>query len=439
MIRIKSVFNLIRLSLFSIIFGVLGAFMGGTLNRLMVAELGLPVTLVALLFAIPLITSPLRVWLGYYSDSHPLFGKRREPYLLIGSALAAAGIIGVAYTIAHALTLGSVMLVALFLVFVVYGFGRNLAHNIFQAVLAERLSGDQKRFITLFEVATLIGAVMGAGAVGRALETFDPARLISVAWAIGVLLFVLSAIAIFRQENPANTAAARQAGAKPFGKTVRDVVLADPQARLFFLLVLFTFIGTLAQDILLEPYGALVLNMSVGDTTRLTAFWGVGVLISMLISGTVLIKWLGYKRVLRAGLILSMLTFIGLIALGMSGRAEMFRSLVLVMGLGAGLAGAGMLTGVMAFTTPVRAGMLMGVWGMANLLGRAAGSIMGGVVVDGVQAVTGSALTAYSTVFLLEAVMLVIAFVLSYKLHIEDALAQKELAGFPEPRPAVSV
>jgi hypothetical protein len=83
--------------------------------------------------------------------------------------------------------------------------------------------------------------------------------------------------------------------------------------------------------------------------------------------------------------------------------------------------------------------MLMGVWGMANLLGRAAGSIMGGVVVDGVQAVTGSALTAYSTVFLLEAVMLVIAFVLSYKLHIEDALAQKELAGFPEPRPAVSV
>jgi MFS transporter, BCD family, chlorophyll transporter len=205
------------------------------------------------------------------------------------------------------------------------------------------------------------------------------------------------------------------------------------------LLVLFTFIGTLAQDILLEPYGALVLNMSVGDTTRLTAFWGVGVLISMLISGTVLIKWLGYKRVLRAGLILSMLTFIGLIVLGASGQTEMFRSLVLVMGLGAGLAGAGMLTGVMAFTTPVRAGMLMGVWGMANLLGRAAGGVMGGVVVDSVQAITGSALYAYSAVFLLEAAMLVIALVLSYKLHIEDAMVQKELAGFPEPQPVASV
>lgn len=433
MTKVLPFLNLLRLALFSIIFGVMSAFMGGTLNRLMVAELGLPVTLVGFLFAIPLLTSPIRIWFGHYSDTHRLWGKRREPYLFIGSVMAALGIVSVAYTIAGALTFGSLLLFAMFLAFVLYGFGRNLAHNLFQAIPAERLPGESKRHITLFEAATLVGAVMGAGAVGRALETFDPARLMLVALAIGLALIAFSFAAVFRQEDPALTATAERAGAKSFNKAVRELVLADPQARLFFVLVLFTFIGTLAQDVLLEPYGALVLGMSVGDTTRLTAYWGIGVLLSMLAGGTTLIKWLGYKMVLRAGLIVSALTFVGLVMMGLSGRADAFRFLVFIMGLGTGLAGAGMLTGVMHFTTPVRAGMLMGVWGMANLLGRASGSLMGGGVVDAVQALTRNPLAAYASVFAIEALMLIIAFALTFRLNIEEALAQREVQsiGFP--------
>jgi BCD family chlorophyll transporter-like MFS transporter len=411
--------------------------MGGTLNRLMVAELKLPVSLVGLLFAIPLFTSPLRVLLGHFSDTHPLRGRRREPYLLTGALLAAVGIIGVAHTIANALSFGGVLMFALFAMFVVYGFGRNLAHNIFQAMLAERLTGERKRFVVLFEVATLFGSVMGAGVLGRALENFDPGRLMLTA-CVGVLLLILTSAAVLRQEDTANAtaAAAKTTGGMSFRRTLREMVLADPQARLFFLLVLFTFIGTLAQDVLLEPFGALVLNMSVGDTTRLTAYWGLGVLASMLAGGALLIKRLGYKTVLRAGLIASLLTFAGLTVLGLSGRADVFRPLVFVMGVGAGLAGAGMLTGVMTFTTPERAGMLMGIWGMANLLGRASGSLIGGAIVDGVQVLSGSAVIAYSAVFALEAVMLAVAFAITFRLRIEDALVWNERRLRAAPAPA---
>ena len=225
--------------------------------------------------------------------------------------------------------------------------------------------------------------------------------------------------------------AARQAGTKNFGAAVRELVWSDPQARLFFALVLFTFVGTLAQDVLLEPYGALVLGMSVGETTRLTAYWGVGVLVSMLISGTMLIRWLGHLLVLRIGLIASLATFIGLVALGLLGRADWFQPLVVVMGLGTGLAGAGMLTGVMAFTTPMRSGLMMGVWGMANLLGRAAGGLMGGAIVDLVQSWTGNPLQAYASVFAMEALMLAGAFVITFWLRIEDSVAQREYGQLP--------
>ncbi len=223
---------------------------------------------------------------------------------------------------------------------------------------------------------------------------------------------------------------------------MREIVLPDPQVRLFFVLVLFTFIGTLAQDVLLEPYGALILGMPVGDNTRLTMFWGVGVMASMLLSGMVLINWLGYMRVLRIGLISSIFVFAGVILAGAAGKPGLFRILILFMGIGTGLAGAGMLTGVIDFTTGIRAGILLGVWGMANMVGHALGSLMGGGVVEIMLRLTGgNALLAYSTVFALEIGFLIAAVVLSIRFNLKSSLAHKEfevaLPTDAEPSPTV--
>jgi BCD family chlorophyll transporter-like MFS transporter len=226
--------------------------------------------------------------------------------------------------------------------------------------------------------------------------------------------------------------AAEKAREISFSKVLKDYVFADPQVRLFFTLVFFTFVGTLAQDVLLEPYGALVLGMEVGETTRLTAFWGVGVMISMLLSGTILIKLLGYMIIMRIGIISSALVFIGVIISGMLGNPGLFRGLVFVMGLGTGLAGAGMLTGVITFTTVIRAGMLMGVWGVANMVGHAFGSLMGGGVVDLVRGITGNAFAAYATVFAIEVIFLLVALYLTTRVVVTDSKAyEEETTEFP--------
>jgi BCD family chlorophyll transporter-like MFS transporter len=166
--------------------------------------------------------------------------------------------------------------------------------------------------------------------------------------------------------------------------------------------------------------------MSVGDTTRLTMYWGLGVMFSMLLSGFLLLKWLGYMKLMRTGIVMSILVFIGLVLMGMTGNAGAFKGLVFVMGLGTGMAGAGMLSGVVSFTTPIRAGMLMGVWGVANMVGHAFGNLMGGAIVDGMRFVTGSALIAYSTLFGMEAVMLCIALYLSTRLDMNSSQASLE-------------
>lgn len=427
--QIVRILNNLRLAAFPIAYGLTGALIGGTLNRILIAEMAAPATLVAFLFAVPLLVSPIRIWLGYRSDGYPVFGRRREPYIALGGLIIGAGILSAALVTAQTAVSPQYLAPLGFFAFALYGIGRNLGHNSFQALLSDRFSGHSRaRAMTLFEVATLIGLVMGSGIIGKALEDYQPAKLMGVATGVATAVLVLAVLAAIGQEPRGSTAqlAAEKARSMPFKTVLKEIVLPDRQIRTFFFLVVLTFIGTLAQDVLLEPYGALVLNLSVAETSRLTAFWGVGVMISMILSGLVLLRMMGYMRLMRVGIGVSILVFIGLIFTGISGGAGLFRGLVLVMGLGTGLAGAGMLAGVINFTTPIRAGMLMGVWGVANLSGHAFGSLMGGAVVDLVRGVTGSAFAAYSAVFALEAILLLTALALSTRLDPHASLAAAE-------------
>lgn len=427
---ILHILNFIRLALFPIGYGLLGALVGGTLNRILIADLSLPASLVGFFFAIPLLVSPARVWLGYRSDGFPIFGLRREPYMLGGILIAGVGVITIVL-VAVNLTQTTFALVMCGLVaFLLYGLGRNLGHNTFQALLADKFTGQARpRAVTAYEVATLLGLVMGAGGLGKALETFDPARLMSVAIGVSGVALVLTALAALGNEPRTQTVreATEKAREIPFQQVLRTVLVADKQVRLFFVLVLLTFVGTLAQDVLLEPYGALVLNMAVGETTRLTMYWGLGVMGAMLLSGMVLIKFLGHMNVLRIGLVSSILVFAGVIGAGLAGNPGVFKTLVLLMGLGTGMAGAGMLTGAINFTTSIRAGMLMGVWGMANMVGHAFGSLMGGGVVDVMLNITGgNAFAAYATVFGIEVAMLIVAFILSFRFQTTESRVSNE-------------
>jgi BCD family chlorophyll transporter-like MFS transporter len=68
----------------------------------------------------------------------------------------------------------------------------------------------------------------------------------------------------------------------------------------------------------------------------------------------------------------------------------------------------------------------MGVWGMANMVGHAVGSLMGGVIVDTMRVATGSALTAYTTLFACEVALLIVALGLSLRLSPASTRAQTE-------------
>ena len=84
--------RLLRLSLFQVSVGMAVVLLNGTLNRVMIVELGVPTWLVALMVSLPLVFAPFRALIGFRSDTHrSVLGWRRVPYIWIGTMLQFGG------------------------------------------------------------------------------------------------------------------------------------------------------------------------------------------------------------------------------------------------------------------------------------------------------------------------------------------------------------
>ena len=85
--------QLLRLSLFQVSVGMAIVLLNGTLNRVMVVELEVPVWLVSLMVSLPLLFAPLRALIGHRSDHHRCYlGWRRVPYLWMGTMAQFGGL-----------------------------------------------------------------------------------------------------------------------------------------------------------------------------------------------------------------------------------------------------------------------------------------------------------------------------------------------------------
>jgi BCD family chlorophyll transporter-like MFS transporter len=80
--------RLLRLSLFQVSVGMATVLLIGTLNRVLIVELGVSAWLVSLMVALPLVLAPFRTVIGFRSDHHrSVLGWRRVPYIWMGTLL----------------------------------------------------------------------------------------------------------------------------------------------------------------------------------------------------------------------------------------------------------------------------------------------------------------------------------------------------------------
>ncbi len=375
-----------------------------TLNRVMIKELALSATLVAFLASLPYLFSPLQVWIGGYSDSHPVAGRRRTPYIVIGLLLCVAGVIispQGAYLMAENRLLG---IAAALLSFGAWGMGFNFA-SVSYLALASELSGEKGRgkTVAVMWFMMIVGIILTAVALSRMVEPYSPEAMQRAFLTIGLVALAVGSIGILRLEPRAAGMEHRQAS--PTWAQMRRAILGNRQATLFFVYLLLLLAALLGQDVLLEPFAAEAFGMPVHATTSITAIWGSATLAALAVAG-LLEGRMDKRTVAQSGNLGALTGFLLITVSGLIASQAMFFSGVILLGIGTGLSTVANLSLMLDMTTAQSTGLFIGAWGMSNAFSRLAGSLLGGAVRDTVTQAFGNALLGYVSVFAIETLML---------------------------------
>jgi len=396
-----------------------------TLNRVMIKELAISATLVAILASLPYLFSPIQVAIGSYSDRHPIFGFRRTPYILTGLILCVLGVIvspQVAFLMADNFPLG---LIVGILAFGAWGMGYNLSAVSYLS-LASELSGENGRGKTIATMwfMMIVSIIMTAIGLSRMVDPYTPEVLIRAFGVVAASALTLGLLGLIKLE-PRSIASSSTASETYTVKQMTSAITANPVARTFFIYLLLLLAAILGQDVLLEPFGAEAFGMTVTQTTRITSIWGTFVLLAIIISG--LLEGRVSKRLIaQFGNTGALLGFVVIVISGILLNQNIFYAGVTLLGIGTGLSTVANLSLMFDLTIPGMVGLYIGAWGFSNALSRLTGSVLGGVVRDVVTQATGVALSGYLVVFGIEALMLFIAAFMLYRIDIDAFKKQIE-------------
>jgi BCD family chlorophyll transporter-like MFS transporter len=399
-----------------------------TLNRIMIADLKMSALFVSLLVALPYLLSPLQVIVGNWADRNPLWGRHRSPWIVLGGFMATFGGYFTAHTIYWMQASYWLGLLAAITVFLVWGVGVNVASVSYLSLVSDLSEQDPRwrsRAVSVMWTLMIVFIILTSLTLARILQPFSREVLYTafgLVWAVASVFVLIGCAGL---EPPASSERSVQNSAdNPL--TAFQLLAANRSARQFFAYMLVVLISIYAQDVVLEPFGAQALHMSVGVTARLTSIWGTGLLITLLL-GAPLVRRLGKKPSANVGALVAALAFGLIIFSGVRQDQRLFMVSIFLVGLGCGLLTVSSLSFMLDMTVPQAAGLYMGAWGVANFVGRAAGNILSGLVSDLIQRTTGDAVLGYMTVFGLEVVGMLVGIWLLRSISVEAFRRDAEL------------
>ncbi|MFN2288565.1 MAG: BCD family MFS transporter [Chromatocurvus sp.] len=416
--------RLLRLSLFQISVGMAFVLLNGTLNRVLVLELGQAAWLVSLMVSLPLVFAPLRALIGFRSDHHKsALGWRRVPYIWLGTLTQFGGLAIMPFAL---LVLAEpyydvswVGPAAAALAFLLVGAGMHTTQTAGLALATDL--GTEKtrpRVVAMMYVMLLVGMIGSSFLFAWLLSDFTQLKLIKVVQGAAALTALFNIIALWKQE-PRNPGRNRGAPRPPFSVAWAQFRQQGRTMRLLLAVGLGSA-GFSMQDILLEPYGGEVLGLSVSATTGLTAIFALGMLAAFIIASRQLSQGADPIRLAAYGAVSGVFAFSAVIMSAPLESAMLFRSGTLVIGFGSGLFAVGTLTAAMNLGEQGGAGMALGAWGAvqatATGLAIAAGGAIRDIVTHMAEAGTlGVALsgpaTGYGAVYHLEIAVLFAALI----------------------------
>ncbi|UXH78559.1 BCD family MFS transporter [Roseateles amylovorans] len=418
--------RLMRLALFQVSVGMAYALLVGTLNRVMIVELGVSAWAVSLMVALPLLAAPFRALVGHRSDTHlSALGWRRVPYLWFGSLLQFGGLSIMPFALVllqpgaeASAQPGGVMVgrLAAALAFIMVGAGMQTTQTAGLALATDQARPDTRpRVVALMYVMLLLGMVLASTCFSLLLQNFSPTRLVGVVQGAALATMVLNTVALWKQEARGTVKRPAPGERVPPFREVWRQFAAQPQTRRFLVAVALGTAAFNMQDIVLEPYGGAILKLPVAATSLLTAGMALGSVMAFAMAARLLARGFDAHRLAALGLLIGIVAFSAVIFAAPLDSSWLFRIGNVLIGLGGGLFAVSTLVVAMGLESTSGAGLALGAWGAMQATAGGLAVALGGTLRDGFEALAahgwlGAAMSepqvAYSVVYHLEIALL---------------------------------
>lgn len=406
--------QLTRLGCVQAAIGAVVVLLTTTINRVIVVELSLPATvpgiLVALHFGVQLV---LRPRLGHASDR----SGRRTPWIIGGLAVCALGGVGVAASIPIMAQRPILGILLASIASIVLGAGVSASGTPLLALMSERARPDQRAGAAAITwILMIVGIIITAAVSGSLLDPFSFTRLIAIAGGIGGVGLLIGVVATLGMERtPMTTIAnngpwAGETTAPNAGsfRTSLSTVWQEPAARMFAGFIFLAMLAYSAQDLILEPFAGLAFGMTPGESTKLSGVHHGGVLIGMVVAALIATRRGQLRHWAAAGCLASAGTYVALTLAPAVGDPQYFRVIVGLLGLSNGVFAIGAIGSMMSLTgdrSDGRAGLRLGVFGAAQAIAYATGTMAGAAGVDIARSVMSTPIRGYLVVFSVQAVL----------------------------------
>jgi BCD family chlorophyll transporter-like MFS transporter len=450
---------MLRLGVFNMGLGIMSLLTLGVLNRVMIEELRVPALIAAGTIAVHQFMAPARVWFGQMSDARPLLGHHRSGYIWVG-------IVGVAVVSFVALQvvwqLGERIATQgwgpqaypwvglLGLLFAIYGLALSATSTPFTALLVDVSDEDSRsRLVGIGWAMLMVGIITGVVITTIVLKPIDldapieqvrsaVNRLFIIAPAVVCLLAFFSTVGVERRYSRRRSTPDQREDSLTLGRALK-ILTASRQTGLFFSFLLVLSLSLFMQDAILEPYGGEVFGMTIAETTRLNAAFGLGTLLGIIVTGWLVVPRLGKQRSVSLGCSWAALCLVGITLSGLTGSPTVLLTAVFLFGSASGVLTLGAIVLMLDLTVTETAGTFIGAWGLAQAIARGSATVLGGAVLDlgrallrlfngGGEIGEPQVLLAYGLVFGLQALGMVVAIGLLRRVNIQEFQANARAA-----------
>jgi BCD family chlorophyll transporter-like MFS transporter len=445
-----SLLVMFRLGLFNLGLGLMAVLTLAVLNRVMIGELGIPGSVSAGVLALAQVVAPARVWFGQLSDAKSLLGYHRTGYVRLGAValvLAVFAALQTVWQLGQAVQdsqgwswngqiLGWTAVLAGFLI--LYGLATSASSTPFTALLVDISDeGNRSKIVAVVWSMLMVGIVIGGitgsvllknlkreGSIGVIPLEVLQRPINSIFILVPLIVLALAFIATWGVEKRYSRYRLRSRIAEredsiTLGRALK-ILTASRQTAIFFTFLVLLTLSLFMQEAILEPYGGQVFGMSIGETTLLNSYWGIGILIGYSATGFLVVPRLGKILTAKIGCILVSLCFLAIILAGLTQAVILLKSAMVLFGIAAGTTTIAAISLMLDLTLAETAGTFIGAWGLAQAMARGVATWVGGVLLDLGKWLLPTPFLAYSLVFALEAACVLLAIAVLNRVNVQE-------------------